>query len=175
MNRLIVAFTMFYLSLGIGCAQPKLDQALMAMRQQVLEHERLYAEASNRFADQFAALAAKKHEFHEYVIEVEADQWADEHTKDGVVTATTADFEAMIAKHDERLQTLKDSKKSCEDAVAGFRNMITRKVALAVAIYSEEAEAQKARESAQAVVESAINVLISAAGTAAVALPVAIP
>lgn len=124
MKRIITAFTVFCLSFGAGCAQQKLDRELMDIRAQALGNERLYAEAGLRFAEQFERLSQQKHEFQKYLIDVEGDQWIDEHTKDGVIQATPEEFAEMLAKRDSRRKDLELSQGACSEAVRNFRKMI---------------------------------------------------
>lgn len=158
-----------------GCVSQKLDDELMNMREQVVSHERLYSMALNKFGDDFAKLAEQKHVFQQYQIDIEGDNWVEEHTKDGIVQATTDEFDAMLAKRDERLKDLRESRAKTESLVSVFRQMVSDKTALAVAIYGKEAEAQKAKESLAASIDSAAKVLGGIAGAAAVAIPLMAP
>lgn len=175
MKRIIIAFTVFYLSLGIGCAQQKLDQELMNIRAQALGNERLYAEATLRFAEQFERLSGQKHEFQKYLIDVEGDQWIDEHTKDGVVQASPDDFAAMLAKRDSRRKDLESSQGASSEAVRNFRRMIADKLAFSTLIYEKEVDAQEARDSLSAACDSVIKVIGGVVASAGITIPILVP
>lgn len=158
-----------------GCVNERLDEALMNVREQVVTNEALYSRATLKFSDAFQTLADQKHQFQRYLIEVEGDQWIDDHTKDGLVQATPEDFSSMLAKRDERLKTLESSEGSASQMLRDFRQMVNDKVALATAVYGKEVEAQKAKESLSASVDSIVKVLGGVAGAAAVAIPILAP
>jgi len=159
----------------VGCVGQKLDAELMNIRQQAAANEKLYAVAALKYADAFQQLADQKHEFQAYLIEVEGDKWLEEHTRDGLVQASPDEFAEMLAKRDSRYQALEASRGAATQGVRDFRQMVNDKVAFTTAIYAKEVDAQKAKESAAAALDSVIKALGGAAGAAAVAIPLMVP
>jgi hypothetical protein len=159
---------------GTGCVQ-EMDTALMDMREQAAANEVLYANACQKFADAFVQVVNQKHEFQQYLIEVEGEEWVAKHTDNGIVQATPEDFDAMLAKRDERLQTLQKSRQENGQGISNFRQMVNERLSFSNAVLGKEKDAQKARESLAASIDGAVKVLGGFAGAAVIAIPVLAP
>ena len=157
-----------------GCVT-ELDKQLSLMRQESAGNEKLYGAACMKFVDVSDQMAVFKHQLQRMIVTEREKNWVLEHTRNGVVSASPEDFQAMLAKRDADAGQLALSQSVWSQTAGDFRRMIADKMAFSAQIYAREVDAQKAKESLQAATDSLLKAAIGAAGTAAIALPLLLP
>ena len=160
------------LVLAAGCVTP-LDKALMEMRAQAVGNERLYAAASDKFAGVYEQLSEQKHMFQKQLIVQAEVSWMEKHTEGGMVQATPEDFVKMLNQRDAAWQLYEDSRAKSKQAVQDYRGMVRDKLAFTEVLFAKEQNAQAAKESLAASLDSLAKMAFGAAGTAVSLLPFA--
>ena len=145
-----------------GCTGP-LDKALMDMRGQAAANERLYAQAADKFAGVYEQLSEQKHAFQKQLIVQAEVIWMDKHTQGGVVQASPEEFVKMLNQRDAAWQLYEDSRAKSKQVVVDYRQMVRDKLAFTEVLFAKEQNAQAAKESLQASLDSLAKMAIGAA------------
>ena len=160
------------LVLAAGCTAP-LDKALMEMRAQAVGNERLYAAATDKFAGVYEQLSEQKHAFQKQLIVQAEVNWLERHTENGQVVSSPEDFVKMLGQRDAAWQLYEDSRAKSRQVVSDYRQMIRDKLAFTEVLFAKERDAQKAKESLQASLDSLGKMAIGAVPAVVTLLPLA--
>lgn len=160
------------LVLSVGCTGP-LDKSLMEMRAQAVGNERLYVDAAYKFAGVYEQLSEQKHAFQRQLILQAEKGWLERHTESGMVQSTPEEFLKMLEQRDAAWAQYDESRGKSRRVVEDYRRMVRDKLAFTEVLFAREQNAQAAKESLAASLDSLGKMLLGAVPAVATFLPLA--
>jgi hypothetical protein len=169
LKRVVLGFTLVIFS---GCASTA-DEALMNMRRQALENSDLYRAAAKAYADSADQIASQKHQFQEMILAERDKAWREANTVNGVIQVSPEELADMLKRRDEAYKKLAESRAVWSRVSNDYRKMVDDKYAFDQMVYSQEVDAQKAKESLKGALNSALHFMLGVGATAAPLIPLA--